>query len=106
MAVIINTTTNPVVSIPNGWGDLSGSINDNPELMAQLTDLINKQLYFSDLNGVTKALDTIVGDNGEIYIGGLPTATGTWRIAKSGINLVFQRFDGATWVTKDTISGA
>jgi uncharacterized protein YycO len=101
----INTTTNPIVNIPQAWADLDGSIYDNVELTQELTDLINKQIYFSDLNNVTKALDLVVGDDGEIYVGGLPTAEGTWKIAKDGDNLIFQRFDGGSWITKDTIIG-
>lgn len=102
---VINTTTNPIVSIPQAWADLDGSIYDNAELTAQLTDLINKQIYFSDLNNVTKALDLVVGDDGELYVGGLPTAAGTWKITKDGNNLLFQRFNGTSWITRQIITG-
>jgi len=104
----INTTTNPIVNIPNDWADLTGNITQNPALMQQLLDLINKQLYFSDINALTKVFDQIVSDDNEIYIGGLPNTEGTWKLGKTigSEDLQFQYFTGGVWVTKGNISAA
>ena len=104
--------TSAVVGIPNEWKLLSGDIMENPDFVAQIQDLINKSLYFSDLNGLARALDNIIGDDDELYVGGIPTAEGTWRIIRgddyligSSNNLYFQRFDGNDWQTRSEITG-
>lgn len=100
----INTTLNPVVGIPNDWQDITGDITLNTALMQQLTDLINKQLYYSDVNSIAQALDSVVGSNGELYIGN-PTVDGNWMIAKDGDNLIIAKREDGEWVTKQTITG-
>jgi len=98
----INTTLNPIVGIPNDWADLTGSLSGNTALVELVQTLINKALYFSDLNSLTQALDTIIGDDGELYVGGLPDVAGTWRIrtVNAGDNLLFEKYDGANWEVK------
>jgi hypothetical protein len=50
-----------------------------------------------DVNG-----DIEVGSGNEFYFGD-PNTDGSWRINRSGNNLVFQRRESGSWVTKDTI---
>ena len=95
-----NTTTNPIVGVPNDWSDITGDINSNQALVDQLNDLINKQLYFSDINNLTQVLDQIVGDDNEIYIGGLPDVEGTWKIYVQGESLLFARYNGSEYELK------
>ena len=95
-----NTTTNPIVGVPNDWSDITGDINSNQALVDQLNDLINKQLYFSDINNLTQVLDQIVGDDNEIYIGGLPDVVGTWKIYVQGEYLFFSRYNGSEYELK------
>jgi len=40
---------------------------------------------------------------GIIYLGDSST-DGSWRMVRSGNNLIFQRLESSTWTTKDTIS--
>lgn len=47
--------------------------------------------------------DIQIGSNNFIYMGDSLT-DGTWRIARSGNDLVFQRRESSAWVTKSTIS--
>ena len=103
MIYYFNPRTSAETGIPNEWKLLSGNIMDNPQFVAQLVDLINKQLYFSDLNDLARVLDQIIGVNGEVYIGGLPTAEGTWKLEVNGEDLEISRFDGNDWVVKQTI---
>ena len=60
-----------------------------------------------DGNTPSSTLD-IVGDveigSENAYLMGDPTANGSWRITRSGNNLVIQRRENGTWVTKQTIS--
>jgi hypothetical protein len=56
---------------------------------------------------MTSALDV----NGDIEFGaadnfylGDPTTDGSWRFVRSGNNLVFQRRESSSWVTKSTIT--
>lgn len=56
-------------------------------------------------NAPTSALD-VSGDietDGGFYFGE-PTADGTWRIVRSGDNLVIERRESGSWVTKQTIT--
>jgi hypothetical protein len=57
----------------------------------------------SSAGGVTLAGDIIASDTSNIYLG--PSGTdGSWRMVRSGNNLVFQRRESGSWVTKSTIS--
>jgi len=47
-----------------------------------------------------EALDTSA--TGALYLGD-PATDGSWRITRSGNNLVIQRRESAVWTTKDTI---
>jgi hypothetical protein len=100
----INTTLNPIVAIPNDWKDLTGDITQNQALMQQLTDLINKQLYYSDVNSIAQALDSVVGANGELYIGN-PSVDGNWMISKDDGDLIIAKRENGAWVIKQTING-
>jgi len=100
-----NTTTNPIVGVPNDWSDITGDINSNQALVDQLNDLINKQLYFSDINNLTQVLDQIVGDDNEIYIGGLPDAEGTWKLSKAEDgSLYFSVLQSGNWEARYAIN--
>jgi len=62
--------------------------------------------YFSSTNA-DKALKVIgsatVNSDGKLYFGDYDT-DGSWRITRSGNNLVLQRRESGSWVTKQTIS--
>jgi hypothetical protein len=48
-----------------------------------------------------QAIDT--GATGAYYLGNSST-DGSWRITRSGNNLVIQRREAGDWVTKDTVA--
>jgi hypothetical protein len=54
-------------------------------------------------NDVWSAAD-LTASTGAVYIGN-ENSSGSWRIFRSGSDLVFQRHDGSSYVTKQTIAG-
>lgn len=57
----------------------------------------NKRLILTD-DG-----DLSLADNGNLGLGD-PETNGSWRITREGDNLVFQRRESDTWVTKKTVT--
>jgi len=49
--------------------------------------------------------DVEIGDTNSFYWGD-PATNDSWRVQRSGDDLVFQQREGGSWVTKSTISGA
>jgi len=47
--------------------------------------------------------DIVIDDDKAFYIGDKATE-GSWRIVRSGDNLLMQRLESSVWVTKDTIT--
>lgn len=61
------------------------------------------------ITGNIKASGTITGTNhiagsADFFYFGDPTTDGSWRIGRSGNNLVFERRESGSWVTKQTIT--
>lgn len=70
-------------------------------LQAQIEEL-RAQFGFLDDSRRTGE-DVILGDTKAVYFGN-PAVDGTWRILRSGNNLVIERLETGSWVTKSTIS--
>lgn len=56
------------------------------------------------INSLDVSGDIKVGSADAIYLGD-PTVNDTWRIIRSGDNLLFQQRELGVWNTKSTISG-
>ena len=65
-------------------------------------EIINDNL---SLSGITTTGNVVVGSDDAIYFGN-PSSDTSWRIIRSGDNLLFQQNEVGTWNTKSTISGA
>ena len=92
--------------------DCGFSINENAgSIKVTYDDADGTATYYSDLNVSSAGNLTITPSGGNLSI---PAATaltfgavatdGSWQIVRSGNNLLIQRYDTNTWVTKSTIS--
>jgi hypothetical protein len=76
----------------NGTTGMLGINNNNPQ---EKLDVI----------GHIKASGNVrIGSSNAFYLGD-PTTTGSWRIIRDGSDLKFQKYNGSTWDTKQTITG-
>ena len=67
----------------------------------ELIDSAN--LTYDSTNGLKTATDIQTASDKAFYFGD-KTTEGSWRLIRSGNNLVIERYESAAWVTKSTIS--
>lgn len=98
---LCNRASNGIVQIA---ANTSTAGSGGETVMAQFEDT---GAYIGGAASPTSMLDV----NGDVEIGsadayymGDPTTDGTWRMVRSGNNLIFQRRESGSYVTKDTIS--
>jgi len=59
--------------------------------------MFKDSIWLDNVNG------KVLSSTGGLYFGNIDTE-GSWRIIRSGNNLVIQRYETGSWTTKSTIS--
>ncbi len=114
IAGVVGSIQSDITNLPGDYTRIGGyfandRITDNDYSLYVAS---NGKSYFNGNVGIgapnpTSKLDIVgsveVSTNDAFYFGD-PTTDGTWRIIRSGANLVFQRRESAAWVTKNTMN--
>ncbi len=103
-----NSGTGPAIAgWSSGTGDLFELVRwEDPIWVTKFIVLNNGNVGIGETSP-SSALDVdgdIEVDASNAFYFGDPTTDGTWRIIRSGTNLVFQLREGGAWVTKNTMS--
>jgi hypothetical protein len=80
-----------------------GLMTFSPEVGITCYDRFDRARFILPPSGNLHVTDLTINDEHGLYLG-TQDGDGAWRIIRSGNNLVIQRKEASTWVTKSTIT--